>query len=342
MKYMLLIYSDEKAWTDSEREHCYAESTELTHELHARGQYLGANPLQPVVTATSVRVRDGKRLVTDGPFAETREQLGGFFLVETKDLNEAVTICSLSCHLRIALFILTPVGPIRKRGRPTHFLEEPMNVKRLFAPALVVAVGLATVVGSLAIADSSSSDAQSAGQPEMQLPPGWTAEDMQACMLAATPGEMHKYLASDVGVWHGNTTMWMAPDTEPMTSECTFTVTPMMDGRYTKCEISGEMPGMGPYDGFGITGFDNVAQQFVSTWVDNHSTGIMFGTGKLSSDGKSMSWNFTVNCPITKKPTVLREVDTVTGPNTKTLELFGSDPKTGKEFKMMSIELTKE
>jgi hypothetical protein len=94
MKYMLLIYSDEQAWTDDEREHCYAESTELTHELDVRGQFLGASPLHPVKTATSVRVREGKQLVTDGPFAETREQLGGFFLIEAKDLNEAITIAT--------------------------------------------------------------------------------------------------------------------------------------------------------------------------------------------------------------------------------------------------------
>lgn len=92
MKYMLLIYTDENAWTDQERQRCYAESTELTHDLNARGQYVGANPLEPVARATSVRVREGKRLVTDGPFAETREQLGGYFLVEAKDLNEAIAI----------------------------------------------------------------------------------------------------------------------------------------------------------------------------------------------------------------------------------------------------------
>ena len=92
MKYMLLIYSDEKAWTDAERQRCYVESTELTHELNSRGQYRGASPLEPVATATSVRVRNGKRLVTDGPFAETREQLGGYFLIEAKDLNEAIAV----------------------------------------------------------------------------------------------------------------------------------------------------------------------------------------------------------------------------------------------------------
>jgi hypothetical protein len=94
MKYMLLIYTAEDAWTPEEREHCYNESTALTHELNSRGQYVGASPLQPVATATSVRVREGKRLVTDGPFAETREQLGGYFLVEAKDLNEAIAIAS--------------------------------------------------------------------------------------------------------------------------------------------------------------------------------------------------------------------------------------------------------
>ena len=94
MKYMMLIYSDENAWTEDERERCYGESIELIHELHSRGQFLGANPLQPVATGTSVRMRDGKRLVTDGPFAETREQLGGYFLIEAKDLNEAITIAA--------------------------------------------------------------------------------------------------------------------------------------------------------------------------------------------------------------------------------------------------------
>jgi hypothetical protein len=92
MKYMLLIYADEKAWTDGERQRCYEESAALTRELHARGQYVGASPLHPVSTATSVRVREGKTLVTDGPFAETREQLGGYFVVDAKDLNEAIAI----------------------------------------------------------------------------------------------------------------------------------------------------------------------------------------------------------------------------------------------------------
>ena len=94
MKYMLLIYLDEQALDEAERERCYEESTELSHQLKSNGQYLAAGPLQPTSTATSVRVRDGKRLVTDGPFAETREQLGGYFLVDAKHLDEAIGIAA--------------------------------------------------------------------------------------------------------------------------------------------------------------------------------------------------------------------------------------------------------
>ena len=93
MKYMLLIYFEEnKLLDEAERQACYVESLQLADELKASGKYLGANPLHPTAMATSVRVRDGKRFVTDGPFAETREQLGGYFLIEAKDLDEALAL----------------------------------------------------------------------------------------------------------------------------------------------------------------------------------------------------------------------------------------------------------
>jgi len=94
MKYMLLIYGDEKALSETEREACYVESTQLAHEINSSGQYRAANPLHPTAMATSVRVRNGKRLVTDGPFAETREQLGGYFLIDAKDLDQAIGIAA--------------------------------------------------------------------------------------------------------------------------------------------------------------------------------------------------------------------------------------------------------
>lgn len=92
MKYMLLVYLEENRLSEDERQECYSESIELTFQLRDDGKYIGASPLHPTATATSVRVREGKRLVTDGPFAETREQLGGYFLVEAQDLDEAISI----------------------------------------------------------------------------------------------------------------------------------------------------------------------------------------------------------------------------------------------------------
>jgi hypothetical protein len=120
MKYMLLIYMTEDAQTQTDREHCYAESTQLAHELHAKGQLLGTSPLQPVATATSLRVRDGKRLVTDGPFAETREHLGGYFLVEATNLDEAIGIAGRIPGARVGTVEIRPVleipGLLAKEG----------------------------------------------------------------------------------------------------------------------------------------------------------------------------------------------------------------------------------
>ena len=117
MKYMLLIYGDEKVLDDTERKQCYAESTELAHDLHSAGQYLAAAPLHPTSTAISVRVRESKRLVTDGPFAETREQLGGYFLVEAGDTDEAIDIASRIPMARLGTVEIRPV--IEIPGLPT-------------------------------------------------------------------------------------------------------------------------------------------------------------------------------------------------------------------------------
>ena len=92
MKYMLLIYLDENGLSEDQRASCYRESAQYAVRLSQSLNYLGAGPLHPTSTATSVRIRDNKRVVTDGPFAETREQLGGYFLIEAKDLDEAIRI----------------------------------------------------------------------------------------------------------------------------------------------------------------------------------------------------------------------------------------------------------
>lgn len=112
MKYMLLVYLDEQAMTDEEREHCYVESAQLAQDLNSSGQYLDASPLHPVATATSVRVREGKKVVTDGPFAETREQLGGYYVIEAGDLDEAIDIAERIPPARFGTIEIRPVMEI--------------------------------------------------------------------------------------------------------------------------------------------------------------------------------------------------------------------------------------
>jgi hypothetical protein len=106
---MLLVYLDEQALSDEEREHCYVESAQLAQDLNATGKYVSAGPLHPVATATSVRVRGGKRLVTDGPFAETREQLGGYYLIEAADLDDAMAIAERIPVARVGTIEIRPV-----------------------------------------------------------------------------------------------------------------------------------------------------------------------------------------------------------------------------------------
>lgn len=205
-----------------------------------------------------------------------------------------------------------------------------------------IAVGvLGMLIGVLVTVSiaATSGDQTPAAQAEFQLPPGWTEADMQACMIAGTPGEAHQELARGAGTWEGTTTMWMFPGAEPVTSASTSRAQMVMDGRYLKVEWSGEMPGMGPYSGLGFYGYDNVSQKYVATWIDNHSTGMMHGTGERSADGKVTTINYTYNCPITKKACVMRDVETITGPDTKTMQMYGTDPVSGKEFKMMQIDL---
>ena len=117
MRYMLLIYLEEQTVNETEREQCYEESAQLARELNAAGQYLATAPLHPTSTATSVRVRDGRWVVTDGPFAETREQLGGYFLINAKDLDEAIGIAGRIPMARKGTVEIRPV--IEVAGLPS-------------------------------------------------------------------------------------------------------------------------------------------------------------------------------------------------------------------------------
>ena len=112
MKYMLLCYDDVQYWDQAGpvvHRAAMEEAVELTHELNARNQYLLASPLERVSAAKSVRVREGQRLVTDGPFAETREVLGGFYLIDVKDLNEAISIAARHPGARVGTVEIRPI-----------------------------------------------------------------------------------------------------------------------------------------------------------------------------------------------------------------------------------------
>lgn len=112
MKYILLIYDEEQAWaklSENEVGHIYAEYRQLRDDLTSKGQFLDGSQLHPTTAATSVRLRDGKQLVTDGPFAETREQLGGFFLVEAKDLDEAIALATRIPSARMGTIEVRPL-----------------------------------------------------------------------------------------------------------------------------------------------------------------------------------------------------------------------------------------
>jgi hypothetical protein len=120
MKYMLLVHHDEEAFgkfSKTKRQQMLDESVQLTHQLHANGQYVSASPLQPAGTAVTVRVRDGKPTVTDGPFVETREQLAGYFLINAQDLDEAVRIATRVPGARIGTVEVRPL--IEITGLPT-------------------------------------------------------------------------------------------------------------------------------------------------------------------------------------------------------------------------------
>ena len=114
MQYLLLIYGVERHWDtlpEAEKQGIYHEYMSLSDDLRKTGKYINGNELQPISTATPVRVRNGKRNVTDGPFAETKEQLGGYYLVEARDLDEAIELAARIPSVRWGAIEVRPINP---------------------------------------------------------------------------------------------------------------------------------------------------------------------------------------------------------------------------------------
>jgi hypothetical protein len=119
MKYLLLIYENEAVATglsEAEQGKVFQEYMDYTQRIHKDGNYLAGEALQPISTATTVRVKNGKTLTTDGPFAETREQLGGFYMVEAKDLDEAVALAAAIPAARTGSVEVRPIMPTPPPG----------------------------------------------------------------------------------------------------------------------------------------------------------------------------------------------------------------------------------
>ena len=114
MKYLLLIYESEASFaslSEEERGRIFGEYMDYSKRIKKNGNYVGGEALEPVATATTVRVQNGKTITTDGPFAETREQLGGFFLVEAKDLDEAIALAAAIPGARTGSIEVRPIMP---------------------------------------------------------------------------------------------------------------------------------------------------------------------------------------------------------------------------------------
>jgi hypothetical protein len=117
MKYMLLICEDEQGWMnlpEAELQQIMAEYRQFTQQIKANGQHIDGAQLQPTSAATSVRLRNGKRMVTDGPFAETREQLGGYYLVDARDLDEAIALAAQIPAARTGTVEIRPLMEVRE------------------------------------------------------------------------------------------------------------------------------------------------------------------------------------------------------------------------------------
>lgn len=169
-----------------------------------------------------------------------------------------------------------------------------------------------------------------------------SATATKAWIEYATPSDMHQMLAKSDGNWMGETTMWMEDGGKPMTSTSEAVNKMMFDGRFQMSNHKGNMMGM-PFEGLSIVAYDNSKKKFVSTWIDNMGTGIMSMEGDWNPSTKSIEFKGKMTDPSRPgKDCDVREVFNFVDDNTQKMEMYGPDPKTGKEFKTMEIKFTKK
>lgn len=155
-----------------------------------------------------------------------------------------------------------------------------------------------------------------------------------------TPGAMHKLMASWDGNWQGAVSMWMPGSPEQKSTSNTVNKM-VFNGLYQESTHSGDMMGM-PFNGKSTLAYDNHAQQFVNTWIDNMGSGIMVLKGPWDEATKTITLKGTIVDPMTKGTCDIRQTFKVVDENTQVMEMFGPDPKTGNEMKTMAITFTRK
>jgi hypothetical protein len=168
-----------------------------------------------------------------------------------------------------------------------------------------------------------------------------TDNDMKAMMAYSTPGETHKMMAKSVGTWSAGITMWMQPNTPPMNSTGEMKCEMILGGRYLKSTNTGNFMGQ-PFEGIGVTGYDNAKKVFVNNWIDNMGTGMTTLTGTWDAASNSITFTGSMVDPASGKDIPIREVMKFVDDNHQTMEMYASAAPGGQEFKTMEIKFTRK
>ena len=174
---------------------------------------------------------------------------------------------------------------------------------------------------------------------EAPTPPMDSAAKMKAWMAYMTPGEPHKMLAASDGKWKTESTMWMEPGAPPQTGVGEAVNKMIMGGRYQRMNYKGTMMGQ-PFEGEGLTAYDNSKKMFVNTWIDNMGTGIMQMEGPWDDATKTMTLKGSCKDPITGKETTMREVYKIIDDKHHEMQMYSTVD--GKEYKNMEMKMTKQ